>query len=229
MRRSPVALRATIVASSATQQAGSSAAGSAKASEPPMVPRLRMAGWAISGTASASSGHVAADEIAGAELGVGGQRADPDAVADGRDAGELGHARDVDQRAGLGEAEGEGGEERSGHRPAAWPRGRPRSRARRRRQASPPGHRRTAALSSLAPPWPDATSAVFGQSMGRCRRLQERAAIRGQCGGTPDATAGRGKEKGESVTLEGDRSRHARSLEGGGATRGLLRGRKRPM
>ena len=41
-----------------------------------------------------------------------GQRADPDAVADGRDAGELGHARDVDQRGGLGQAEGEGGEER---------------------------------------------------------------------------------------------------------------------
>src|SRR5438105_3472565 len=47
----------------------------------------------------------------------------------------------------------------------------------------------------LVPPWPDASSAVFGQSMGRCRRLQERAAIRGQCRGTPDATADRGKEK----------------------------------
>ena len=35
---------------------------------------------------------VAADKIAGTELRVGGQRAHPDAVADGRDAGELGHA-----------------------------------------------------------------------------------------------------------------------------------------
>ena len=41
---------------SASRQAGSSAAGSAKAIEPPMVPRLRIAGWPIWGSASAISG-----------------------------------------------------------------------------------------------------------------------------------------------------------------------------
>ena len=41
---------------SASRQAGSSAAGSAKAIEPPIVPRLRIAGWPMCGMASAISG-----------------------------------------------------------------------------------------------------------------------------------------------------------------------------
>ena len=72
-----------------------------------MVPRLRMAGWAISGTACASSGTWRRIELAGAELGVRRQRADADRIAGLRDAFQLGHARDVDQRAGLGQPKGE--------------------------------------------------------------------------------------------------------------------------
>ncbi|MEA2407641.1 MAG: hypothetical protein QOE69_1760 [Thermoleophilaceae bacterium] len=41
---------------------GSSAAGSAWAMEPPTVPRLRIAAWAMWPTASASSGQLAAIE-----------------------------------------------------------------------------------------------------------------------------------------------------------------------
>ena len=55
--------------------------------------------------------HVAAHQLVGAELGMGGERADADRAAGLRNAAQLGHARDVDQRAGLGQAEGERGEQ----------------------------------------------------------------------------------------------------------------------
>ena len=44
-------------ASSAVRATGSSAAGSAWATDPPTVPRLRIAGWATWRTAWMSSGH----------------------------------------------------------------------------------------------------------------------------------------------------------------------------
>ena len=54
--RAPFLPSMRILASSATAQAGSSAAGSANAMEPPKVPRLRTAGCATWGMALAISG-----------------------------------------------------------------------------------------------------------------------------------------------------------------------------
>ena len=56
MVRLPLGPCASTSPSSASRQAGSSAAGSAKAIEPPSVPRVRIAGWAIKGMARAISG-----------------------------------------------------------------------------------------------------------------------------------------------------------------------------
>ena len=63
---------------SASRQAGSSAAGSAKAIEPPMVPRLRIAGCAICGIASAISGACLRDVVGAFGLRMARQRADLD-------------------------------------------------------------------------------------------------------------------------------------------------------
>ena len=54
--RSPLRERTVTVASSAERTTGSSAAGSAWATLPPAVPRLRIAGCPMYGSASASSG-----------------------------------------------------------------------------------------------------------------------------------------------------------------------------
>ena len=66
MLRSPPSAVTAIVASSARNTVGRSEAGSACATLPPMVPRLRTAGSPISPAASASAGHRSAssDEAA---------------------------------------------------------------------------------------------------------------------------------------------------------------------
>ena len=86
---------------SASRQAGSSAAGSANAIEPPMVPRLRIAGWPICGSAVAISGAWLRDLGRAFGLRVAHQRADLELSVLERDAVEPADAVDVDEQRGA--------------------------------------------------------------------------------------------------------------------------------
>ncbi len=71
--------------------------GSALASDPPMVPRLRTCGSAITLAACRKIGSTSMQRLRRQQFGMGGQRADPDAVAVDLDAFEVVDTADVDQ------------------------------------------------------------------------------------------------------------------------------------
>ena len=79
--RSPVDDLSRIRASIATASAGSSEAGSACDRLPPIVPRLRICGWAMCGSASANSGQACQEAAVALEVAIARQRADPDRLA----------------------------------------------------------------------------------------------------------------------------------------------------
>src|SRR3984957_5298628 len=118
--------------SRARATAGYSAAGSAWASDPPIVPRLRIWKWPISAVArdssgtrlaisferpiSASGGPPPGDQLRAADLRLGGARPDPDAVAALLDAAQRPDPADVDEVVEDREPHGE-------HRDQALPAG----------------------------------------------------------------------------------------------------------
>ena len=103
--RSPDWLRQTIVALPARSAAGQSEAGSAWATEPPIVPQLRTCGSPIVG------GHVVeqrvsrADDLRLVDLPVGGTGPDAQVVVGLDDAVEAGDVAQVDEQRRLGEAQ----------------------------------------------------------------------------------------------------------------------------
>ena len=91
--RSPSAPRITTFALTAEQTAERSSAASAWHSEPPIVPRLRTTGSAITFSASRKSGKRSASSSDFEQVDVAGQRADPDLAALLADVGELRRGR----------------------------------------------------------------------------------------------------------------------------------------
>ena len=82
-----------------------SSAGSACPSEPPIVPRLRTTGSAMTFSASWIIGNSRADDVGGQQVGVPGQGADPQPVAVDGDVPQFGEVVDVDQPLGPGQPE----------------------------------------------------------------------------------------------------------------------------
>src|SRR5215468_1894759 len=97
--------------SRARRQAGSSAAGSARATLPPMVPRARMARWPTWGMACAMSRRVTSHERRVLHRLVPGQSTDDERLALHGDAVEAGQAIDVDEGCGRGQSHVERGYE----------------------------------------------------------------------------------------------------------------------
>ena len=132
----------TTCALAAEQTAERSSAASAWHSEPPIVPRLRTTGSAITSSASRNSGKCCAQQVGLQQVDVPGQRADPDLAVLLADVGELGEVVDVDQVLGVGQpqlhhrqqAVAAGDDARLGAEPLRATRSRPRrwSRARTR-------------------------------------------------------------------------------------------------
>ena len=91
--RSPPAPRMTTLAFTAEQTAERSSAASAWQSEPPIVPRLRTTGSAITFSASRKSGRCSREQLGLQQLDVAGQRADPDLAVLLADVGELRRGR----------------------------------------------------------------------------------------------------------------------------------------
>ena len=151
--------------SSASRQAGSSAAGSAKAIEPPIVPRLRIAGWPICGRAEAISGAWRA--ISAERSACAWRTSAPISTWPflQRDAVEPADAVDVDEQGGMAQPHIERGDqalpagEQRGHRhsPATRSRARP----------SEPWHSQTVPASSLPPSLPAAFFALSPLRAGR--------------------------------------------------------------
>ena len=93
------------LALAAVQTAERSSAASAWHSEPPIVPRLRTTGSAITFSASRNSGKCRASRSDFEQVHVAGQRADPDLAVLLADVGQLGEVVDVDQVLGVGQAQ----------------------------------------------------------------------------------------------------------------------------
>ena len=91
--RSPPAPRITTCALAAEQTAERSSAASAWHSEPPIVPRLRTTGSAMTFSASRKSGKCSRQQLGLQQVDVPRQRADPDLAVLLADVGELGEAR----------------------------------------------------------------------------------------------------------------------------------------
>ena len=105
------------IASRARATAGYSAAASAWASDPPIVPRLRIWKWPISGVARDSRGSAPGDQRRAADLRLGGGRPDPRrASAALLDAAQRRDPADVDEVVEHREPQGE-------HRDQALPAG----------------------------------------------------------------------------------------------------------
>ena len=85
--------RITTRAFTAEQTADRSSAASAWQSEPPIVPRLRTTGSAITVSASRNDREVPGQQIGLEQVDVPGQRADPDLAVLLADVGELRRAR----------------------------------------------------------------------------------------------------------------------------------------
>ena len=147
-RRAP---RITARAPSAAQTADRSSDGSAWHSAPPIVPRLRTTGSAMTLSASGRSGSARASSVGLEQLAVARHRADADLVAVLADVAELGQVVDVDQVLGRRQAQ-------LHHRQQAVPAGderAPRARAARaapaRRRRWTPARTRTAQVPAWAP------------------------------------------------------------------------------
>ena len=105
MVRSLVAERARSRPPSARTMAGSSEAGSALARLPPMVPRLRICGCAISGSASVMSGRSRDDERFALKRAIARHGADAHHAVDALHARKLAQRVEVDQYRRLHQAE----------------------------------------------------------------------------------------------------------------------------
>ena len=101
--RSPSGPRITILALAAVQTADRSSAASAWQSEPPIVPRLRTTGSAITCSASRKSGKCSASSADLEQVDVAGERADADLALLLANVGELVQIVDVDQVLGVRE------------------------------------------------------------------------------------------------------------------------------
>ena len=102
--RSPSRPRITQDALTAVQTADRSSDGSAWQSEPPIVPRLRTGGSAITRSASRKIGKSGGQLVGLQQLAVPGQRADPDPVRLDGDVAQLGvQVVDVDQVLHVGQ------------------------------------------------------------------------------------------------------------------------------
>ena len=95
--RVPSAPRIVTVPLSAAQTADRSSAASAWQSEPPIVPRLRTTGSAITSSASRKTGNLLGEQLGLEQLDVAGERADRDLVALLADVLQLREVVDVDQ------------------------------------------------------------------------------------------------------------------------------------
>ena len=93
--------RITTLAFNAAHTARRSSAASAWHSEPPIVPRLRTTGSAITSSASREHRRPLRQQLGVQQLRVARQRADPDLVAFLADVGELVQIVDVDQVLGA--------------------------------------------------------------------------------------------------------------------------------
>ena len=105
IRRSPDWPRQTIVALTARSIAGQSLAGSACATEPPIVPQLRTCGSPITPVRSMRRRVVVLDDLVVVDLAVRGAGADAQLVVGLGDAVETGDVAHVDEERRLGEAE----------------------------------------------------------------------------------------------------------------------------
>ena len=105
-RSAPPPPRITIDAPTAAQTADRSSDGSAWQSAPPIVPRLRTTGSAITRSASVKIASRSREQLGLEQRAVARHRADPDLVAVRLDVAELvGERVDVDHVRGRGEAE----------------------------------------------------------------------------------------------------------------------------
>ena len=107
MRRMPFGPATSISASSTRTTAGSSAAGSACAREPPRVPRLRIWKWPMCGATRASNGDACRNLRVALQGGVAGRRAHHEGAVLPPDRGELPDAVDVHQDLGPREPQGQ--------------------------------------------------------------------------------------------------------------------------
>ena len=103
--RSPAWLRQTIVALTASRNAGQSLAGSACATEPPIVPQLRTCGSPIAAGQVDEPRVVVLDDLVVVDLAMGRPGADAQVVVGLADAVEAGDVPHVDEQGRLGQPE----------------------------------------------------------------------------------------------------------------------------
>ncbi len=146
--RDPCCERSVRVASSATAAAGSSAAGSAWAMLPPIVPRVRMARCATCPSASGRMGSVVCDLRVVLDRVLTRHGADPDRAVTALDSRELAHPAQIDDRLGARDPHAEHRDEALSAGEQARVLGPLREQTRAPRRGSPASGRRTVRTSS---------------------------------------------------------------------------------